>query len=88
LWGIGSKLLKWTVVERKKKEGKLGACLLASHLGKEECVKTYKMKLRWCDNQGHLINKSHSQVKQCKWLVQMKLILSHEIALNITFTND
>jgi hypothetical protein len=67
LWGIGSKLFKWTIVERKKREGKFGACLLVSHLGKEECVKTYKMKLGWCDNQGHLINKSHSQVKQCKW---------------------
>jgi len=46
------------------------------------------MKLGWCDNQGHLINKSHSQVKQYKWLVQMKLILSHELAFNITFANN
>jgi len=72
---------------RKKKEKRKTWGMLASFsIGKR--IMRYKMKLGWCDNQGHLINKSHSQVKQYKWLVQMKLILSHELAFNITFANN
>jgi hypothetical protein len=46
------------------------------------------MKLEWCDNHEHLINKSFAKAKQCMWLLQMGSTLNHELALNSLYSHD
>jgi hypothetical protein len=46
------------------------------------------MKLQLYDNHKHLINKSHTQSRQCKWLMKMELTLNHELTLDSLHSHD
>jgi len=46
------------------------------------------MRLQLCDNHEHLINKSHTQARQCKWLMKMELTLSHKLVLDSFHSHD
>ncbi len=76
-------IIEVTTMERRLENKNLGAISLTPHTRKRMVCRSSRMGMkmkRWVHQ--YLIDKSHAQSKQCRWLMQMEPTLGHGLVLN------